>query len=182
MLQWVDGMIIDGIFQPVSDKFQRLTGKDCFFLSRVFFHLACVALLMDCGLMIFGPKSNLVDIFSSALIAAIAPLGIYFVLMQGGPRTKEGFINQERINPMFMVVRLLSSVHVVVYLAKVALGTYYANYTAFFVVYHVCVWGGFHFRACTPLPPQKSWARKAVEKLKAAFGGSAEPIPEPTKS
>jgi hypothetical protein len=41
---------------------------------------------------------------------------------------------------------------------------------------------GFYFRACTPLPPQKSWARKAVEKAKTVWSGVTEPIPVPVET
>jgi hypothetical protein len=173
MFIWVDNFLIDKIFQPVANKIQLLTGRNCFFLTRFF--LMIMFLSIGVALFFGGMKLS-----GTVLLMALNVLNIAGLkhAMRRLPEYSE-FANPLRI--ILVRPRILATMFLVADVAahfwRVSQWVGNIGFLSF-----ICLWLSGYFMACTPLPPQKSWARETVEKLKAAFSGTTEPVPEPAKS
>ncbi len=183
-----DYFVIDRIFNPLTQKIQRLVGLDCFFWARLTLVLAiiCEAVIIFLLSMIFS-----VPLFSVLMILGTAFMAVdhvYFLSSRiRGVKSVRDFVYREleegRSNPLILnprwyskfvfitMVQLIMLFHDGLGMLVFIIITY-APYQLEYVIQCLC--------ACTPLPPQKSKLRKALDSLKAKFsetlGGGGEEL------
>jgi len=179
MLAKVDGAIFDLLFQPFSDWFQRVTGKSCFFLSKVSFVVSIFALIGDAAYHNF---SLVIMAFNTVLIMLIGGT-IYskienernFDFSSDGER----FMNPKRISIKEMHSRIIWLAATLLFLLPVLV--YHKIGEAWFPLFALFYSIGLYFNACTPLPPSKSKVRIWADKLKEAAQGLFAPVREPIR-
>lgn len=173
MLKKIDGWLIDKIFQPISNKLQRLTGRDCFSLAKAI-------LILIFPLLAIGTALSSAHL-SIYLMLGLSVLGTIYLAIPKLKRKFEhtGCMNPERINGLSRFLRIIN----IIVTSRVSFLVATTNDREWVVVLLIG-WANvasLYFLACTPLPPCKSWAGKLLEKLKAAVSGIATPAPEPVK-
>jgi hypothetical protein len=178
MLTRIDDAQIDWIFQPIANKVQRSLGVDCISLAKALAVLAGMAVI---GLFFLTKSWKDLHI---TLMSVIMLLSLHGIVFKTPPRITHGFLNEERFSSAFRFGRIVFTGQFVIIspavfiLEKARLD----KGDLLFVGLLALIWVVFYFRACTPLPPQKSWARKAVEKAKMVLNGVTEPIPVPVET
>ncbi len=180
----LDALILDGIFQPFAHWFQKLTGKDCFFLART-----SSFVLLTTGLISDSFEQN--HLRSPVIIAFSTPmtLMIFFVAWScialsqrfmdkanegqaaavGNPvRHMSRSVRMVVVGFWFLESRLLVSV-----ILHPTIGESAGR------LYLPCVIAILYFVACTPLPPAKSKIRVLLEKARSYLASVREPDLQP---
>ncbi len=185
---------MDRIFQPFANWFQKLTGKDCFFLAYV-----ATYMYLGFGLCTdYCHKNSLVIGFGAALssiVTLITTLWILFLVSyskinyRGRGNTESIYANAARIsNP----VRLLRQLNLIIYLGFsptfVILVIIPTREMLYGKIATSALTATFFFASCTPLPTQKSKVKEWVEQLKSAVQYAGKTVvgpvwqPDPAKA
>lgn len=179
MLERIDGFLIDKVFQPIANRFEKLFGKDCFFLDGLMF-----GGVLFCMVFRLALQFSISELIFVLLLAGIV-LPLYPTLnRKKRERISSGFMNRERVDSFSVFIRLfilaLTIVAWAVFLTKEIADTelIVERITIFQVGFLL---SSFYFSACTPRPPCKSWVAKFIEKLRAAVSEIATPAPEPVR-
>ena len=187
MFERIDCILIDKVFQPISNKFQRLTGRTCFFLAKTFFSLSCGSVI---AMVIFHSNLIITSYFPLFLIMVLLA-GILLILLNRKikkiPSDMDFFLsgqaNLYRIDPAAFMARCANTLVMIFFIAlDIYLYRKMIRVNIYFDVYLVVLWIAHYLLACTPLPPQKSWVRKLLEKFKLAEKGITSPVAVPAKA
>jgi len=170
--------------------FQKLTGKNCFWLSRIFIIWGAMNLI--------GPYQ--LDILEGRRLAAPILLSFLFLIGAIGlwrqSRRKEeqvsrmnerGYANPFKITSFsFRIIwLLLMAFNVIVSLISLlSHSPLFPAYVLFFLLNYVLSWVLYeYFSACDLLPPAKSrvkeWKEKFVNVVKGVFAPVPRPVPTP---
>jgi hypothetical protein len=175
----LDGYLIDRLFQPTANRFQKITGKNCFFIAKAMFITNLITHLVE---HLFIERQSLAWMALMFFGAACWYL-IAWITEQKSLHTKTA-MNQERISPISVFMRLFFTLLLVAGFAtsliQIAIGKLSIT-TVLSDIRMICLWAGLFFTACTPLPYQKSRIQQLVESFKTMFGGVRIYIPEPVK-
>jgi hypothetical protein len=178
----VDVFLIDNVFQKISDKWQKLAGKNCFWLAKMFCIFAVCSFIVTfyVGFSTFSSPyvkgSFIVVMFLEGIggTLRIFLLGIKEKMAEKNSSDKI-FYNTKRENGR--TSRLLD---VVVNIWFVILAT--ATHDIVMVLFATsfvlsCITE--YFESCMPLPPHKSKIRQWIEKGKDVFNKILVPISNP---
>jgi hypothetical protein len=158
----IDNFLIDQIFEPFSHFFQKITGKDCFWLAAVFFCITFVAVEI---------KNILDKDLFWAIAHAMNFFWLYLVTRDLSPqirsRVSRGLKNEIRNHSTLAFLRKIMIFFCLVHLL---LGMMMPLYLTFIwgVVIHSFTYA-LYFASCTPLPPQKSSIKAFLEGLATFF-------------
>ncbi len=179
-LDKIDDFLIEK-FERQAHKFQRLTGKDCFWLAELFLYIAA-------GLMIstnfysaeVSPQPHLALLCGMSFILFLsAYLSLLVTKRQFEVNPK--FKNQERLNKWSRIIRKLYVTMILLNGIIISGDLQCSPYTVY--VFSFCLYGVFYYLlACTPLPPGTSMLKKVLNKIREAFTLSPTALPDPIPS
>ena len=164
MFQEIDGFVIDRLFQPFSHKFQRLTGKDNFFLTRcccfVEGVLITLFLIQFNKNILIRPEWYQLFLISwgvAGFIVALFPLRIKKIEEETLNAIKKGYGNSERLKFPF-----LRSIGIIFFpFVPVACQDFFAHpFVLLPVTFLFCSLLSNYFIVCTPLPPTQGKVRE----------------------
>ena len=174
----IDSWLIDAIFQPLSNAFQRLTGKDNFFLAYTcgFINLAC---------NLYGnsiARKFHFDTVLSLLIFITMLMGTWMIQMKYQHDSYKNAndsraMNQDRIQIRSIVFRIGNLSFNAFMFYAIFVNDAHEHPEVFFYYLGVASWTcNSYFNACTPLPPGKSRIKKWI----TSFGTFIKSlVPEP---
>lgn len=183
----IDTWLLDTLFQPFSNWFQRLTGQDNFSLA---FHL--LNLNMGIGLftdLLLFKHDGEVVIFSGTILKTLIcyPLLYKKVREKSRQPQRSVFLNSLRINPCMRALRVFAYIFWicgVVYLAGIkSRGEHIEELLIFIMANRFIFVGVVCFLSCTPLPPGKSKFSKWMSAAKHWITNLSQPdieAPAPT--
>jgi hypothetical protein len=154
MFQWFDDFLIDKVFEPFAHWFQKLTGKDCFWLAEIIIGLYIILYGWEISL-----ESENMLLF--ALRFAVFGSFLIFVYIRQTHQWREhtyrnldkGFANPLRKIP---ILRIL--LWIVAFLTLIP-------FNWFTVADSITLLCWAYLISCTPLPPGQSKLKKWLEKL-----------------
>jgi len=174
----LDDRLLDYVFQPSQDWWQKFTGYTCFWLAKWCAIGVCFFFLCTTLFLVQEGRSPTLLIVCSALLVIMLPLEIMNYehmdtrFSQGSEYVNEERIRGKSIRTLICVLFPLASV-----VAFFAIGTTEEIRSLSIIA----AWGTLaigacelYFRACTPLPPQKSKVRQWIEAAKVWL----QPAPE----
>ena len=179
-LKLIDDWLMDCVFQPFQNWFQRLAGKNCFFLAYVTTFVFLFARLVN-GLCHKNPiwiDTPVITIFV-ALVMAIEVFTIRMdFLAQGGDKIL--CANHARIDSthcrnrrvMIFVWLILSPLLLILVIRPTLEHLSFEISFAAFPATHF-------FVSCTPLPPQRSKIRQWLSQLRAGIKQLFDPVWQP---
>lgn len=192
ILEQIDNFQLDNIFEPISQKYQRLTGKNCFFLARVM----CDAEIIFYFVIIVLCFNDLKRFFDSMMIVFIMSLFAYkrkhsirILEISSEKQLKNGMKNSNRISAYFLRLYTLAAAIIVIFIITSSWSILIKDPLYFRIV---IIWGiNFQlqhieecFASCTPLPPGtskvKQWLKNMKESLSNVF--APEPVCVPVKN
>lgn len=160
----LDDWLLDNVFQRFADWFQRLTGKDSFFLARVF--VVIMVTMNSCERVFF--KNFSVPVASNIVVALMALIASYVVASRYYrcelPTQCMNFMRNimpVRILRVFITGLLVWQIictMVVTNVQMIVIGIYVASTMTY--VYLI---------ACSPKPPTKSRFRELIESFSGIF-------------
>ena len=159
MLYKLDGFLIDKKFQPVTEWFQKLTGKTNFWLAKCcLLFMFVFSLVQACFDYFFDPDFFFIDMLFVLAMWAITIKGCRVFKKEEEYLLKNPkAMNARRVNQReFRIFALI--VIPLIFLIHVAMSFYPWLIFAPFVLIPMA-----YFLACTPLPPCKSKMRKWYE-------------------
>ena len=171
MFELIDNWLLDVIFQPFQNKFQRITGKNCFFLARQFFIVSMVTYLFFawfCSVDIFiGSILSL-----SVVVIVLDFIGCWIIITI---HEKEYINNKMTCNNLrtstikrrLMCINSLSVLFIFFIPITIVFFTsqLITNIVVFASLYFLFNFIGSYFVACTPLPPGSNWFKETKRKL-----------------
>ena len=187
----LDYFVIDRILNPLTQKIQKLVGLDCFFWARLALVLAiiCEAVTLFFMSMILFQATFFSLLMAFSTIAMMTSHFHFLFCRIHGVESVRDFVYAElekgRFNPLILNPRwysrfVFNTMFQLIILFHDGLGMLvfiiiaFAPYQLEYVIQCLC--------ACTPLPPQKSKLRKALDSLSAKFseelsgeGGGLQP-------
>jgi magnesium-transporting ATPase (P-type) len=165
-----DAFILEKIFQRFSNLFQRMTGKNCFFLAKTFFILAST--LFGLALIIFFTLYRDTGLLFSLTFAS----GVWVFMGEANALGRKEndisdnpkcYMNEAAetgfIPRMIYWVCLLFS-----FCLTIATKECKVSFAAMAIAY---IFGviAIYFASCTPLPPGKSLIKKLIESVGKLF-------------
>ncbi|MEK7128735.1 MAG: hypothetical protein AAB858_00085 [Patescibacteria group bacterium] len=183
MLDRLDDWLFDARcgFENISHRFERLTGKTCFWIAKQLALLGTglFGFNMMVGVVHNGITTNTAVVFFASLLIVLPSVGIRikvydimeksFLLKEGGTMNKRRVLDKKfrKIIPFFLPLILLSSLpHTVALVGKGGLEAYgELAITAAIILFPL----EFYFIACTPHPLGRSKVREWQEKIQAWF-------------
>jgi hypothetical protein len=192
ILRIMDEYIVDRIFQKISDRFQKLTGKSCFFLSQMCWIIAACFEIHLLFIEMSNPKNNVADSFLfRGLAAFVYLLNAFFA----HDKDKNFALRSERMANFDRVMlrefrSIVTIVFVLIIIPKwvlfVKAGKPITSSNIIGDLICISIMAAFYFNACLPLPPSKSKVREWLESTKKFFAETFSPSPAaepvPTKS
>ena len=176
----IDSWLIDSVFQPFSHWFQRLTGKDNFYLARMVLYtqLFCVGIMTTWFPLVLIFLLLLCPFVTIALIKIISITeNVCHEDLVSGCRNRYYNAPMVVLTRMFAVFSFfllqMQMVRMEIDIGFVT-GMSAAHFTvciSVIIVLYLC--------ACTPLPPGESKIRKWLNSLKGSFSSSSVPDPTP---
>lgn len=185
----IDDLLFDYVFQPFAHWFQRMTGKDNFFLALICGLLATLTLV--CVDTLLGNSFGyIIDAMFGMSFTFTTVVSQKQYLKENANKDSLTF-NSFRRNPGRKMMRVIWAIftfnHTLVLIDWVLFNpsTVRIYYSSLMEVFFVGLLSHFYFVACTPLPPRKSkigeLARFLGNKLKEALPqpGGLAPAPTP---
>lgn len=176
-LNMIDDWLIDRVFQPFQNWFQKLTGRDCFFLA---YSAVFVFLCADLGHDFMEKRSSF--LFTGTITLFIV-LAVFVVIADQAYKAKSGNANVcclnsarvEWLNSLFRKVMLSIQLFFSPILLIVILEP---------SLHHLCFGVGcvapifaLYFAACTPLPKRPSKIGQWLSQLRAGIRQVFSPTP-----
>ncbi len=175
MLGKLDDLLLDHVFETFSKKFQILTGKNCFFLARIF-HILTASLVSILGFVHI--KSNILptsEKLSTVLLCLlVAAQEVFWAHM----RQKDEIMGEKEIKETANIARLsLKGLRKIMIAIQIFMGIFYINLLPFLKNKDYLVWSTVvcqtiyvYFTSCSPLPPctskVKEWLQNKLAVLK----------------
>ncbi len=165
--------------QRFSEKFQRLTGKTCFFLAKIFYLIQIIITVL---FLLF------VYLAYPPVVWAVLSIPALFFVRSRSRRVKETekeerFFFKKGLGHgnaycLLLLPRRLSTSLTFLFFILLDVGRFnYFNLSLDVGI--LCEAVALYFRSCTPLPPSKSKVRKWLETAKEKIKGALDPAPEP---
>ena len=185
----LDDLLFDCVFQPFAHWFQRMTGKDNFFLALLCSLLATLTLV--CVDTLLGDSFGYIIDTVFGMSFTFTTTALQKQYMKENTNKDSLTFNSLRRNPGRKIMRVIWVIftlnHTLVLIDWVLFNPSAVRicYISLTEVFFVGLLGHFYFLACTPLPPRKSkigeMARSLGNKLKEALTqpGGLAPAPTP---
>jgi len=179
----LDCFLVDW-FERQSHRFQRLTGKDCFWLAELCVYVFVALWLGFAEFEILTSHPDLSLIMIGGLLVFIIAASFLGLLQYNkksfkkNPQFKNGARCQrsDRITRVFWL--FIFSFNFVGYIA----GLDTTTFDYILLAATVLIAAVLYLIACTPLPPGTSMFRKLVNKVRAALTVSPQVVPDPAPS
>lgn len=183
MLQTIDWFVL-GKFEKFAHWWQRLTGKDCFWLAKLCLILWLTGSAAEYLIKIWLFNAGAPRIGLLAIDALLAIFWYHKILSsQFDTYQKIGFSNKNKLE--FKVVRIFMAIAtfftmiaIIFKLLKNADAVYFSSYLIYAVI-AIMVFSMAYFTSCDPLPPAKSKVRQWLEKVVSAAKEALSPTPQP---
>lgn len=192
MLQKIDWFIL-GKFEKFAHWFQKLTGKNCFWQSRILIITLIISDSVHASIKILKGSSGIVFYCAVSVLSWIV---VYFWTRQNEKKTfkfnRDGLSNPfkkdgaftRKVMVVILIIAYLSSVSVAARLN----GTSILNFglIASDLVSETLIVSILFLISCDPLPPVKSklrqWLEKIISAVKEVFIPAPQPQPIPVES
>src|SRR3989344_7197317 len=190
MLIRIDLWLLERL-EKFAHWFQKLTGKNCFWLSRIFIIWGAMNFIGPHQLNILKENHKLTVLILIAGIVSVCAIGLW---RQSKRHEKEvlrmnerGHANSFKITSFsFRIIWLLLAIFAII-ISLILLLLHlpsFKTYDAFFLLNYALSWVLYgYFSACDPLPPAKSrvkeWKEKFVNAVKGVFAPVPRPVPAP---
>lgn len=190
MLQKIDWFVL-GKFEKLAYWWQKLTGKDCFWLAKLCLVILLTGFAADYLVKIWLLNTGAPRIGSLAVYVFIAIFWYHHInSSQVDTYQKIGFGNENKLK--FKAIRVfiaigdfLSMISTVFELIK-SVDVMHFFLHLIYAIIAIALVSMVYFAACDPLPPAKSkvrqWLEKIVSAAKDAFSPAPQPQPIPVES
>ena len=171
MFELIDNWLLDVIFQPFQNKFQRITGKNCFFLAKQFFIASMVAYLFFawfCSVDIF--IGTILSLSVAVIILDFIGCWIIITIHEKEYIDNKMTCNNLRISMIKRRLMCINSFPVLfIFFIPVAIlfstSQFITTIVVFASLYFLFNFMGSYLVACTPLPPGSNWFKEMKKKL-----------------
>lgn len=185
-IESIDRWLLTNVFQKFSNWFQRLTGKDNFFLANV-----CIFMELTCSIIrsIYIKKDVRFIVITSDFVFAII---FFFTVKLIRMRHKQMSIKSMGMNPLAIspgsiLMRVIGVVIVftgiIKFFVDLKMHGGIPTDTLIKFVFEQAGSGfmvsAFYLIACTPLPPQKGKISEWLTNLGESLANRMSPVPEP---
>ena len=179
----IDCWLIDQL-EVLTHRFQRITGKDCFWMAEV-----CTSLIFGiwfCFIeyQILISSWDFIDILVNILLLVLSCGGLFFLVYHAKTQTRKHiqFKNSKRHDTTSRSVRILWLVISLLNLWALCAGKHQHLFGKINCISSLITTLLMYLIACTPLPPRKSLIKKLLEAILDAFNRGREAIPDPVPS
>lgn len=202
IFELIDNFQLDNIFEPIQQKFQRLTGKNCFFLARMFagvqgalWILIAILFFVHNGVEIHPQSYILVGIlnflFVFMLLIQIINITLTMMFLKVIEEDPNKIIKKGLCNPLRLLLfkkrieKIFSLfLNTTFFLILVGLQYIFSKFGICYTLILLFRIIEIYFISCTPLPPEtskvKQWLKNMKESLSNVF--VPEPVCAPVKS
>ena len=187
LINFIDDYLIEFWFQPLAHKFQRLTGKDNFFLTKFCFILHWLSSISAGYLQ--SKKSSEIYGWSTFLIIILL---LWTYSSQRNYRDASGnsplrAMNPQRWYPLNKGLRTIIVVFAIQIIFCVHIPHILDDGTQLLgcvgLTSELSLSSGYYLIACTPLPPGtglfRKWLDSAVGFIKSLGSNASQPMPVP---
>jgi hypothetical protein len=188
-----DALFILFLFEPFSQKCQRLVGLDCFFWAKLSMRIGAITIYLILGAVIFLSPALpllLLLILATALICVRVKhhhrrrchaCNIDCIKKEVYKELAQGMRNFRILDPNRWYLGVMSTVLIVSYMMLTGMSPVLAVAFGIIHIPYFLEYGTQCFCACTPLPPNKSKLREKWEALKEWWAEQKEGglVPQP---
>lgn len=167
MLIKLDLFVLDRVFQRAADWIEYLTGRNNFWLAKIFFFLfVCTGTVS--GASIFLTRQEMSMRVLGGLVFLVFSTCVLFwqvIWKTYGDREKEtgrGFVNPNRESLIHRTVRLTYLVFSIDIFVRICLSSVFAIGNIFISIACLEAFLCSYFNACTPKPPERELKRNLV--------------------
>jgi hypothetical protein len=191
----IDNFLLDDIHEPIQQKFQRLTGKNCFFLARIFLEtqgilwILIVVLFFEYGGVKIQPQSFFLEMmlnlaFSFIFFREIEIISIKMSILRIYETDFNKILKKDLYNPLRLTlfkprIKKIFYLFLKTTICLILFGQQFIFSKAgvcyililFFRIIEI------YFTSCTPLPPGTSKVRQWIKNMKESLSNVF--VPEP---